>query len=255
MSKSPKILFFDIETRPIKFWGWRTGKQYVDQSQIVKGADQDIICISYKWLDEKKIHSLDWGVKEQDSSRMIDTFGKVIESADVVIGHNADSFDIRHINTQRLLHGQSPIAWPTSEDTLKQIRKKFYLPSYRLDYISKLLTGSGKATMAFQDWIEIVENKSAKHLRKMIKYNQRDVKKLEEDYKILAPHLVPKANRSLISRDLRAGCPSCGHNGSISKGPVWRMGTRVQRRQCKNCGHPFHITLKDAQVITGKKAA
>src|SRR5947207_1556824 len=147
LSTKMRVLLFDIETKYITFRGWRTGKQYVDQSQIVLGMDSDIICISWKWLGEKEIHSLDWGLTKQNSSKMIEAFSKVVESADLCIGHNSDSFDIKHINTQRLLHRQPPIAWPTSEDTLKAIRAKFYLPSFRLDYISKLLTGSGKAKM------------------------------------------------------------------------------------------------------------
>src|ERR1051326_5601541 len=234
-----KVLLFDIETRYIIFRGWRTGKQYVDQSQIVVGQDSDIICISYKWLGEKQIYTLNWGLKQQDSSKMIEAFSKIVESADLCIGHNSDAFDIRHINTQRLLHRQPPIAWPSSEDTLKQIRKQFYLPSYRLDYVSKLLTGSGKASMEFQDWIEVVENKSRKHLDKMIAYNRRDVKTLEEDYLILQPYLKPKIHAGMIKSNDKTACPRCGTTASISKGHVYNMSGKYRRRQCKNCKHVY----------------
>jgi DNA polymerase elongation subunit (family B) len=234
MSK-PRILFFDIESRYIIFRGWRTGKQYVDQSQIVLGEDSDIIMISYKWLGDKAIHTLHWGLHKQDSSKMIEEFSKVVESADLAVGHNSDSFDVRHINTQRLLHRQAPIAWPQTEDTLKQIRRMFYLPSYRLDYVSKLLTGKGKEKVDFNVWVEIVENKSQKHFDQMIKYNRNDVKILEKDYKILAPYLKPKLNASLIVNNSKSECTRCGSTESRSKGIRYMSSGKYRRRQCKSC--------------------
>ncbi|SRR5580765_1810372 len=232
---NPRVLIFDIETRYIIFRGWRTGKQFVDQSQIVLGEDSDIICISYKWLGEKQIHTLHWGLQEQSSANMIEAFSKVVESADLCVGHNCDGFDIKHINTQRLLHNQPPIAWPSSEDTLKQIRKQFYLPSYRLDYLSKLLTGTGKAKMDFSDWIDVVEKKSTKALKKMIHYNRRDVKKLEEAYKIIAPHLKPKLHVGIVTGAGKDVCTRCGSKESRSKGIVYLTSGKYRRRQCKAC--------------------
>lgn len=230
----PRILFFDIETRYIVFRGWRTGKQYVDQSQIVQGQDQDIICISYKWLGDKAIHTLDWGCHKQNSKKMIKAFGKVVESADLCIGHNADKFDIRHVNTQRLIHRQAPIAWPTSEDTLKQIRKQFYLPSYRLDYVSKLLTGKGKEKVDFSLWVEIVEGKSQSALDKMISYNRNDVRILEKDYKILSPYLTPKIHMGVLKGNGKLSCPRCGSKDIIAYGSVATISGRFQRWQCRS---------------------
>jgi len=172
--RKPRILFFDIETSPILAYIWRPGSKIsVSHNQVKKGQKTDIICICYKWAHEKKIHSLDWDIKKQNSAKMIDEFTKIVESADLVIGHNGDRFDIKHVNTQRLLHGQAPIMWPTSEDTLKQFRRIFALPSYRLDFLAKLLVGAGKDPMSFQDWIDIVEHKSPKALKKMINFQLR----------------------------------------------------------------------------------
>lgn len=243
--KNPRVLLFDIETRYICFRGWSTGKQYVDQKQIIVGQDQDIICLAYKWLGDPKIHSLDWGLNKQDSSKMIEEFSKVVEQADIVLGYNSDRFDIRHINTQRLLSGKPPIDWPTSDDVFKQIKRLFYLPSYRLDYISKLLTGSGKASVEFNDWIEIVEKKSRKALDKMIKYNKRDVLKLEEVYNLIKSFLKPKLHVGLFNNQHKFSCPRCGDPRSQSKGARTTLAGKYQRRGCMSCGHTF----KGARIL------
>lgn len=235
MSK-PKILLYDIETRYILFRGWRPGKQYVDPKQIVVGEDSDIICIAYKWLGSPEIYSLDWGLKKQDSAKMIDAFSKVIESADLCIGHNADKFDARHINTQRWLHKQPPIAWPTTEDTLKQIRKYFYLPSYKLDYIAKLLTGSGKKQMEFQVWIDIVEKKDPDAFARMIRYCEHDVRKLEQVFNSIAPYCKPKMHAGLVLGRGRGTCPRCGSERTVGDGYVTLLSGQYLKIKCNACG-------------------
>ena len=48
--KKPKILYFDIETTPLKAYIWRPGDQFVGQNQLVEGSElTDIICIGYCW--------------------------------------------------------------------------------------------------------------------------------------------------------------------------------------------------------------
>lgn len=245
MSKKPKVLFYDIETKPMEAYVWRTGSNMtITHSQLKKGSKIDIICICYKFEGEREIHSLDWGIRKQDSAKMIEEFTKVIESADVVIGHNGDRFDMKHINTQRLLHGQKPIAWPTSEDTLKMFRKHFNFPSNRLDFLSKTLIGAGKDPMQFQDWIDIVEKKDPKAMAKMIKYCKKDVRRLEQVYQLAKPFFQPKAHRGIILGNGRNSCPSCGSRELRKNGTVVRKTGRYQTYQCKNCGSVTKDTRK-----------
>ena len=236
MSK-PKILLYDIETAPTLAWIWRTGKQFVSHDQIKEGQKSGIICICYKWADQKTVHSLDWGIQKQNSEKMIESFGKILESADVAIAHNGDRFDLRQINTQRLLNEQPPIAWPTTEDTLKQFRKHFYLPSYSLDYLSKLLTGSGKDRMGFQDWIDIVEKKDPKALEKMIKYCQKDVLKLQEVWEKQARFSKPKIHAGIASGVGRDSCPRCASESYQRYGFSLRIAGKYQKYLCAQCRH------------------
>jgi len=238
-----KILIWDIETRYVVARLWRTGDQYVQHDQIITGQHVDIICIGYKWYGEKKVHCLTWD-KNQNSAKMVEAFSKIVAQADLVVAHNGDKFDMKNLNTQRLLHGQTPISWPTSEDTLKQLRKLFALPSYKLDYVAKLLTGDGKKPMAFDDWVQIVENKSAKHLKKMVTYCKKDVKKLEEVYRKIEKFIPPKLNASIAVHDNRLGCPRCGHQTLQKHGFRTTLTGRFQRLFCPACGSNSQQKLK-----------
>lgn len=240
--KKPKILFYDIETKPVKAWVWRTGKQYINHSQIVDGERFDIICLAYKWYGERQVRTLDWGIKKQCSKSMIKAFGKIIEEADIAIGQNSDRFDVKQINTQRLMHNLPPIAWPTSEDMLKLMRKQFYLTSFSLDYVSKLLTGDGKDRMSFADWIDIVDYKDTKALDKMLKYCAKDVKKLESVFRKIEPHLDYKAHRGVISGAGRDSCPGCGTTNIQNYGKVIRRTGKYQRYRCTECGKVWRDT-------------
>jgi len=235
-STKPRIIFIDLETSPVLVWIWKTGKQVIRHDQIKTGQKPGIICICYKWAHEKKIRSLDWGINKQDSASMLDEFEKVLKKADIIVAHNGDNFDIKQINTHRLLNGQTPLSWPTSEDTLKQFRKHFYFPSYSLDYLSKVLTGTGKSPMGFQDWIDIVEFKDPTALEKMIKYCKRDVRKLSQIYEQAMVHLTHKAHAGLIVGTGKDACPRCGSTKSLKDGVKYLRQGVYQRRQCKECG-------------------
>lgn len=236
MTTKPKILFFDVETSPVLAWIWRTGNKIrIGHEQIQKDQKFNIICVCWKWAGERDVHSLDFGIHRQDSEKLIEEFTKVIQKADLCISHNGDSFDVKQINTQRLLHNQAPIGWPTSEDTLKQFRKHFAFPSYKLDYLAKTLVGAGKGEMHFQDWIDIIEGKSQKALDKMIRYCKKDVRLLESIFNKASSHFTPKIHASVVCNDNRTGCPRCGSTKFIKGGSKLRMGGRFQRYQCSKC--------------------
>jgi DNA-directed RNA polymerase subunit RPC12/RpoP len=154
------FLVYDIETLPLSADIFRLGKQFVSHNQLQPHRDTyDIITIQYKWLHEPKVHNLCWIGEEESSKGIIEKFDKIAKEATFLIGKNSDRFDVKHINTLRMIHGLDPFAeWSSvkiSEDLEKQMRKHFYLPSNSLDYLSKMLFKSGKDKMEFADWQKI----------------------------------------------------------------------------------------------------
>lgn len=238
MNKKPKILYYDIETAPMLAWIWRPGfKISVSHTQLYDGMPTGIICVCYKWAGEKKIHNIDWGLKEQDSEKVVKEFDKIYQQADIAIGHNGDNFDAKHFNTQRMVNRLPPVSWIQSEDTLKQVRRHFNLPSNKLDYLAELLLGEGKAPMGFQDWIDIVEHKKRKALDKMVKYCKRDVLLLQGVEEIIAPYVDHKVHRGLLVGKDRDACPNCAGEVSHKWGIYTTKSGRFQRYKCTECGH------------------
>lgn len=235
--KKQKILFYDIETTPLKAWLWRLGEQVVRPHQLDEEFNNyGIICIAYKWED-KPTKVLGWGYKEQDTAKLIEQFDKIAETADVVIGKNSDRFDVKHLNTQRLIAGLPGLpGWLTNTDDVeKQFRRNFALPSYGLDYLSKCLLGrSGKDKMEFDDWIDIVEKKSLSSYKKMLTYCKHDVDDTAALWKLASKHFTPKFNMATFNRD--TCCRFCGSTNIIKYGTRVRGKTTYQRFYCNDHG-------------------
>lgn len=236
-SDEPRILFYDIETTYLQARVWRCGEQRINPSQLIEGYDQyNIICISYAWNDDKPAKVLDWGYREQNSKEMVRKFDKIIQSADVTIGKNSDRFDVKQINTQRLLHDLPPMPeWMLYTDDLeKQMRKYFYLPSQGLDYISHMLGLGGKDKMCFQDWIDIVEQKNKKSFTKMKDYCCKDVEDTRTIWNKVKHHCKPKLNFAAFANKHLA-CVHCGSDNVRSNGGTRYSGlTKYKQFYCKD---------------------
>lgn len=231
-----KILTYDIETSPVTAYIWRPGKQVVRHNQLVSSNNiNKIICISYCWNDGKPAKVIGWGFHKQDTASIIKKFDKIIQSADITLGKNSDRFDLKHINTHRMLAGLDGMPeWASrTEDLEKQLRRHFALPSYSLDYISELLGFGGKNKMEFSDWIDIIEKRDISKYHKMLEYCRKDVEDTRAVWEHCEKHFTPKWNRS----NGKHACILCGSNNIIKVGKVVRGKTMYQRFKCRaHCG-------------------
>ena len=138
-----KRLYFDIEVSPNIVTSWNVGyKQKIDYQDIIE--ERKVICICWNWEGEKTIHSLSWDENRDDKTMLIE-FIKVINTADELIAHNGDNFDIKWLRTRCLKHGITMFPTYVSLDTLTKARRNFRLNSNRLDYIAKYV-GVGRKT-------------------------------------------------------------------------------------------------------------
>ncbi len=233
----PKVLFYDIETSPMQVWTFRVGNKIsIPASNIIPGTETKIICAAWKWGHDKTVFSRDWGFQEQNCEGIVAELSAAIDEADIIIGHNADSFDWRHLNTQRMLSKLPPIEWTKkSEDTLKQIRRHFYLPSYKLGYIAELLGKGSKDSMGMQDWIDISNKKNPAKLTKMVKYCKQDVLLLESVYKRVKPYMTPKVKANTMAT---TACTVCGSFNLAKNGTNAYNGKVYQKWFCRDhSGH------------------
>lgn len=182
----PELLVYDLETTPLKFWGFRTGKQFMGHNSLDRAHNRyDVICVTYCFNDGKPAQGIHWGHDDGGSESVLKQFDTIIKQAQdrncIIIGKNNKRFDDKHLNTHRWLNGQEPMPdWiKYTEDLEQQLRKYFYLPSYSLDYVSSIKGLGGKMKMELQDWINIVNYKQAKILIK--KLNHTSVYKISKD--------------------------------------------------------------------------
>ena len=179
----PKRLLYDIETSPNIVFSWNIGRKcYLDMENIIK--ERAIICISYKWEDEKEVHCLTWD--KGNDKEMLKKFVKILDSADETVTHNGDNYDLKWVRARCLFYGIPAPVKVNSIDTLKMARAQFRLNSNKLNYIAQFL-GLGKKvdTGGFNLWKEICLDNSKEAMDKMVEYCMGDVELLEKVYKVL----------------------------------------------------------------------
>jgi hypothetical protein len=248
-----KLLIYDIETGLLKANIFRLGEQTIRHTQLDNAhAENSIICISAKWYGEKKVY-----VFEGDDC--VEEFDKLARKADVCLGKNSDRFDVKYINTARMMRGLKPFPeWmDTREDLEKQLRKYFAFPSQSLDYISTLFGYGGKEKMAFEDWVAIdnyktilkldklstysseilfgatvgeVIEKGRQALKKMIHYNKKDVLDTEAVLVKVLPYIRLKYNAA-VTND-KQGCTTCGSRNLLPTKIITKGNTRYQQFDC-----------------------
>lgn len=227
-------LFFDIETSPNIGLFWEAGyKKNIGYENIIK--ERAIICICYKWEDEREVHYLTWDSNQSDKT-ILEKFIKIANDADEIVGHNCDKFDLAWVRTRCLYHKIDIFPNYITIDTLKISRSKFKFNSNKLDYIGKYLGIGKKIKTDFNLWKDIVLDKSEVAMKKMVKYCIQDVILLEKVYKKLSVHIPVKTHFGVIFKQDKCSCPECGSDDlHISKYRYLTSGTKKIQYVCYTC--------------------
>lgn len=243
MTTKRKRLYFDIETAPNIGFFWQSGfKLNIGPQNIIK--ERAIICICYKWEEDKETHALSWDSKQCDK-KMLSEFIKVLNTADEIVGHNGDKFDLAWVRTRCLYHKLDMFPTYTSIDTLKVARSKFKFNSNKLNYIATFLGIGQKIKTDYDLWKDIVLKKDVKAMDKMIKYCKMDVILLEKVHKALSNHIPAKTHYGVIFGGYKGSCPECGSDEIIKKDRrILASGTIKIVFRCKTCGKYHNKTDK-----------
>lgn len=233
--------------------------QNISHTQIIEY--QTLICIAWKWSNEKKVHVTSISDNKSrlnkniyDDYHVTKELRKILDSDEqfVVCGHNLKGFDIKKFNTALIRNGMNPVPDRQVIDTLKEARKHFKFESNRLDYVCRVLgIGEKMETGGQQLWTDIVQAKypevgkekdiplMEKSLSKMEKYCKQDVALLPPLYERLKPFITKHPNANAYQRN-QIGCTRCGGLDYIKQG--WRVlisGRKYQRYFCRSCKAPF----------------
>lgn len=237
-----KRLFFDIETSPCIGWFWRPGyRTRLSYNNVIE--DAKIICISYKWQDEDKVYTLDWG-RRKDDKKLIREFVKIMNKANEIVGHNGDRFDIPWVRTRALYHGVDNVPRWRTLDTLKSARANLKLPSNRLTDIGQYFGLGEKIKVDGDLWQNIVFG-DASRMDEMIAYCEQDVILLQQIYEKIIGVVPLKTHVGVVNGGDKWACPNCGSVKVVRNGTdVTRAGTESQKMLCKSCKRSYRVSTK-----------
>lgn len=243
-----KRLFFDIETGyyilKIKAFQLKNYIKYFNPDTIER--QKEIICISYKWQQEDKVHTLDWSMGEKE---MLKEFIKVLGEADEAIGHNGDKFDIKELRTRCINYGVLMFPTYRTLDTLKKARQYFRFASNKLDYIGQYLNVGRKLDHeGFKLWEDVVEgdeDTSKTALAKMIAYCEQDVVLIQDVFHVLSPYINHNNNLAVLTGGEKWHCPEC----ASEKVKMYRtyttpMGVVRREMKCNDCKKQYKVSNK-----------
>ena len=160
----------------------------------------------------------------------------MFDSADILIGHNGDAFDIKWANRMFAKYNLTPPSQYKTIDTLKVARQKFKFNSNKLDDLGNYL-GVGRKIKheGFELWKKCMAGDD-KAYKDMIKYNKQDVKLLEDVYLKLRPYMN---THPVINPSSDLICPVCGGRHIQKRGWMFTNVFMKQRLQCQGCGKWF----------------
>lgn len=116
--RQPKVLDFDIESRPLSF----TGSKFNPNTK-------EITAIAAQFIDSPAMLSWVLGTETTLADHMaaqrvmLEGFLEMYAQADIVTGHYIRGFDLPHINAALLEHGLPPLSPTLTRDTCTDLKK------------------------------------------------------------------------------------------------------------------------------------
>lgn len=182
-----RVLVIDIETRSLEVKTFGLFDQNIGLNQIV--SDGGILSWSAKWLGEKEILYKDVKGNRKKEKELLIPLWKLIDEADIVIGQNSNSFDLKTLNAKFLEFKMGSPSDYKKLDTLRISKKHFKFISHKLEYMSKKFCKIKKLIHqkfpGFTLWDECERGNPAAW-REMKLYNQNDVLATEELFVLLS---------------------------------------------------------------------
>lgn len=237
----PKILIWDIETGFNLARIFSLFNKYKPIPHTALQQERYMISMSWKELGGNKVNALSllndmprFKNNPQDDYHLVKACREELASADALIAHYGDSFDIKFFNARLLINGLAPLPPVIQIDTYKIAKKHFLLNSNRLDYLGQILGLGGKIHTTESLWHDCYDGKVSA-VREMVRYNKQDVSLLEQVYLRLAPFAPSKLNMNLYFGDFEPVCPLCASEHIQSRGTRPSSVTMWNRFQCMEC--------------------
>jgi len=226
-----KILFLDLETSPNLAHVWGLWNQNISIGQLVQSTE--VICFGARWNDSKNV--IFKSQFHHGKTEMLTEMHRLLDEADVVVGWNSQSFDVKHMNREFLEAGMNPPAPFKDLDLMRVVKSQFRMPSNKLDYVAQLLgVGAKVKHSGFDLWLDCMAGKKPAWAE-MKKYQIQDVNLLIDLYEKLKPWIKNGPNVALHD-GIEDGCRNCGSIKLHRRGVAKSNTATYQRFQCMDCG-------------------
>lgn len=186
----PKILFYDIETAPMKAHLWSMWQHGVGLNQIE--TDWHMLSFCCKWAHSDEVFYYDQRHAKdiEDDYELVLKLWHFLNEADVVVGHNSKRFDTKKANSRFILNGLPKPSSFRQVDTLEIAKRQFGFTSNKLEYLTDSLCTTTKKSKhnkfpGHTLWVECMKG-NLEAWEEMEAYNRDDVLSLEELYHVLS---------------------------------------------------------------------
>jgi hypothetical protein len=231
-----KVLTIDIETRPSLGYVWSLWDQNVNAVNGQLREVGEVFCFAAKWLDSKEVTFK--STYHDGKEAMLKSAWELLDEADVVVGFNSKSFDIKHLMREFVLQGWGPPSPHKDLDLLTVCKGRFKFLSNKLQHISTQLEIGGKAQHSgFMLWVDCMHD-DPKAWATMKRYNIQDIRLTEKLYKTLLPWIKNHPSIPLYDGYGENGhfCPNCGGKHLQKRGFAYTGVSKFQQYWCKTCG-------------------
>lgn len=188
--KGPKILFIDIETKPLLAQVWQLWDVNVGLNQIQ--SDWSILSFCAKWKGSEDViyRDLSGQADVEDDSVLLAELWSLLNEADFVVGQNSKRFDVKKIFARLVLNGYPKPSTFRQIDTLEVAKRQFGFTSNKLEYMTDKLCKvykklPHKLFPGHMLWSECLKGNPLAWAE-MKEYNIHDVLSLEELYDIIS---------------------------------------------------------------------
>lgn len=231
-----KILFLDIETAPKIAYVWQFWKANIGPKQVIDHGH--IMSFSALFNDEDDcIYEEN---RANDDSDITKSLIRLLDDADIVVGHNVDKFDCATINGRALVLGVKPPSPYKIVDTYQVAKKKFKFESNSLEYLAGVLKCDHQKLehAKFPGWLLWLEclkgNEEA--WKEMRQYNIVDTYTVRDVYMKMRPWIEQHPNLGVYAEGNEPVCPKCGSKHLQRRGFSYTQVSKFQRFVCVDCG-------------------
>lgn len=232
-----KVLFWDIETSPALSAHWGLYDQTISKGATVRSAGM----LSHAWAwNDGQVYSSVLTPKEaikNDYERIVREAWSLLDNADVVVGQNCKSFDIKRMMSEFIKLDLPPPSPFKVYDTLRVAKRHFNFERNDLDSLCVTLNIPYRKVKheGLSLWMKCIQG-DQEALDQMQEYNVGDIPTLRAVFKKLLPWDNQGVNFALMGENLN-GCPNCGENSLESTGKfTYTNARKYGHYRCKHCG-------------------